>query len=141
MSVQTQADELRDTFAFLDDWEARYEHIIDLGKALPPLSPEEMVDIYKVPGCASQVWIVPDDSKSTPDAVAFRAQSDAIIVSGLIAVLSELFNGQPKTEIVNFDADAFFKDIGLNEALSAQRANGLRAMLGRIYGMAGAGAD
>ena len=136
MSVETQAEDIRDTFAFLDDWEARYEHIIDLGKALPPLDPEYMTDIYKVPGCASQVWIVPEESPTADDVVRFRSQSDAILVSGLIAVLSQLFNEQTSKDILAFDAQAFFRDIGLNDALSAQRANGLSAMLGRIYGLA-----
>lgn len=136
MSIQTNADEIRDTFAFLDDWEARYEHIIDLGKSLPTLKTEEMTDIYKVPGCASQVWIVPDDAHGKDGLVRFKAQSDAIIVSGLIALLSELYNGQPSDEVLSFDANGFFAQIGLNEALSAQRANGLKAMLGRIQALA-----
>lgn len=134
MSVQAQADEIRDTFAFLDDWEARYEHIIDLGKSLPPLASEDMTDVYKVPGCASQVWIVPDDSEGSE--VKFRAQSDAILVSGLIALLSELFNGQDGADILSFDAPAFLDEIGLTDALSAQRANGLRSMLERIRNLA-----
>lgn len=136
MSLQTQADEIRDTFAFLDDWEARYEHIIDLGKSLPTLTDEEMIDIYKVPGCASQVWIVPEDTNGEGGIVRFKAQSDAIIVSGLIALLSDIYNGQPRSEVLAFDAPAFFAEIGLNEALSSQRANGLRAMLGRIQALA-----
>ena len=134
MSVQTQADEIRDTFAFLDDWEARYEHIIDLGKSLPAMSADDMQDVYKVPGCASQVWIVPEESAGS--LVSFRAGSDAILVSGLIALLAELFNNQPGSEILEFDAPAFFSEIGLDEALSAQRANGLRSMLGRIQNLA-----
>ena len=134
MSVKTQAEDIRDTFAFLDDWEARYEHIIDLGKSLSGLSADDMQDVYKVPGCASQVWIVPEDDAN--DTVKFRAGSDAILVSGLIALLSELFNDQPGEEILAFDAPAFFAEIGLDEALSAQRANGLRSMLGRIQNLA-----
>lgn len=131
MTVTDAANEIRDTFAFLDDWETRYEHIIDLGKSLPPLADDEMIDEFKVRGCSSQVWIVPDQSKE-PGQVSFRAQSDAMIVSGLIALLSGLFNNKQAQEILNFDAPAFFAEIGLNEALSAQRANGLRAMLQRI---------
>ncbi|MAK62797.1 MAG: cysteine desulfuration protein SufE [Ponticaulis sp.] len=138
MSISAEASDIRDTFAFLDDWEARYEHIIDLGKALPALSADETIDAYKVPGCASQVWIVPDPDATDPEHLSFRAQSDAILVSGLIAVLSQLFNNQLKSEILDFDADAFFNEIGLKDALSAQRANGLRAMLGRIHTLAGA---
>lgn len=138
MSIEAEANDIRDTFDFLDDWEARYEHIIDLGKSLPELANDEKIDAYKVPGCTSQVWIVPDADASAPDRLKFKAQSDAILVSGLIAVLSQLFNNQLKSEIISFDADTFFAEIGLKEALSAQRANGLRSMLGRIYTLAGA---
>lgn len=140
MTVQTEADDIRDTFAFLDDWEARYEHIIDLGKSLPPMDADTMTDTYKVPGCASQVWIVPDDV-SEGETISFHAQSDAILVSGLIALLSQLFNGKQASEILSFDAPGFFAEIGLHEALSAQRANGLGAMLQRIQRMAQARLD
>lgn len=135
MSVEKSAAEIRETFAFLDDWETRYEHIIDLGKALPDLTDADRQDLFKVRGCASQVWIVPDEA---PDAatIRFRAQSDALIVSGLIALLTQLYNDQPAAEVLSFDAPGFFSEIGLNEALSAQRANGLRAMLERIQNMA-----
>ena len=135
MTLNEHAADIKDTFAFLDDWETRYEHIIDLGKSLAPLSEADKAEIYRVPGCASQVWIVPEDCPSE-GLVCFRAQSDAILVSGLIALLHTLFNGQPARDILAFDAPAFFTEIGLNEALSAQRANGLRSMLGRIQGMA-----
>ena len=138
MSVTEQADALRDTFAFLDDWEARYEHIIDLGRALPAIPDTDMTEANKVRGCASQVWIVPDDGNGDGGLVRFRAQSDAILVSGLIAVVSDLFNGQPSDDILGFDAEAFFEEIGLKDALSAQRANGLRSMLQRIHQLASA---
>lgn len=135
MNVNQTADEIRDTFAFLDDWETRYEHIIDLGKVLPDLPDEEKIEDYKVRGCASQVWIVPRSGPAS-NSVYFQAQSDALIVSGLIAMLTELFNGKRADEILAFDAPAFFSEIGLNEALSAQRANGLNAMLERIKALA-----
>ncbi|MAP95877.1 MAG: cysteine desulfuration protein SufE [Ponticaulis sp.] len=131
MSVELQATEIRETFDFLDDWEARYEHIIDLGKSLPPLADDEMVDAYKVRGCSSQVWIIPGETAN--GLISFRAQSDAMIVAGLIALLTELFNNQPAKEVLAFPAESFFAEIGLTEALSSQRANGLKAMLQRIH--------
>lgn len=137
MTLDTAATEIKDTFAFLDDWETRYEHIIDLGKSLPDIPDEEKTETHKVRGCASQVWIVPDEGDK-PDHIYFRAQSDAIIVSGLIALLTELFHGRPAKDILSFDAPAFFSEIGLDEALSAQRANGLRSMLERINAHASA---
>ena len=132
MTVETEATDIKDTFAFLDDWEARYEHIIDLGKSLPPMNEDLMVDTYRVPGCASQVWIVPTEAGQDDTLIEFQAQSDAILVSGLIALLSQLFNGKQARDILDFDAPAFFTEIGLEDALSAQRANGLRSMLERI---------
>lgn len=135
MTVEQTADEIRDTFSFLDDWETRYEHIIDLGKFLPDMPDEDKTDLHKVRGCASQVWITPRPGPEKGH-VYFQAQSDALIVSGLIALLTELFNGKRADDILAFDANAFFADIGLNEALSAQRANGLNAMLERIKGLA-----
>lgn len=135
MTLQETADEIRDTFAFLDDWETRYEHLIDLGKALPELPEEEKTETHKVRGCSSQVWIVPREG-ALADCIYFRAASDAMIVSGLIALLTQLFDGKPAGDILDFDAEAFFASIGLNEALSAQRANGLRSMMQRIHALA-----
>lgn len=135
MTLNETAAEIRETFSFLDDWETRYEHIIDLGKTLPELPDAEKTEAYKVRGCASQVWIVPQPAEKATD-ISFRAQSDALIVSGLIALLTELFNNKPASDILEFDAKGFFSELGLDEALSAQRANGLRSMLTRIYTLA-----
>ena len=130
MTIQDRADEIAADFEFLDDWETRYAHIIDLGKANPTLEPEERNEDTKVRGCASQVWMVLDEA---PDgALTIRAESDAMIVSGLIALLIKLFSGAPREEIQAFDAPAFLEKIGVTGALSAQRSNGLRAMLDRI---------
>ena len=130
MSVQESADALRDEFAFLDDWEARYSHIIDMGRANPPLAGEERTDITRVRGCASQVWLV---SEATRDGrLHFRAESDAILVSGLIAILIRLFSDQRVEDIADFDAHIFFRDIGVADTLTAQRSNGLASMLARI---------
>ena len=84
--------EILDTFEFLDDWEDRYKYIIDLGKTLLPLTPEEMSDTFKVRGCQSQVWLVP-----TVDAdgnIHLRGDSDAFIVKGLVAVMLGIFSGE-----------------------------------------------
>ena len=135
MSVTDTANDIRDTFSFLDDWETRYEHIIDLGKGLPDLSEADKTEPFRVRGCASQVWIVPEPCE-TAGHICFRAQSDAILVSGLIAILTDLFYDQPADEILSFDAKAFFSEIGLDEALSAQRSNGLHSMVARIHELA-----
>ncbi|HPI48526.1 MAG TPA: SufE family protein, partial [Hyphomonadaceae bacterium] len=90
MSVSDQAEQLREDFAFLGDWEARFTHLIDLGKALPPLDPPEYNDTNKVRGCSSQVWLVPTPSTTSPGAIHLRGASDAAIVAGLVAVIVHL---------------------------------------------------
>lgn len=129
MSIAETAAEIREDFSWLEDWEARYAHIIDLGKANPPLESHERTEETRVRGCASQVWLVTDwdDGK-----LVLRAESDAMIVSGLIALLIQLYNGATKEEILSFDARAFLDEIGVSGALTAQRSNGLASMLARI---------
>ncbi len=130
MTLFERAAEIEDEFAFLDDWEDRYAHIIDLGKANPPLEAEERTEDTKVRGCASQVWMV--ITSQSDDRLEIRAESDAMIVSGLISLLIRLFSGAQRKEITAFDADAFLEKIGVKGALSAQRSNGLASMLARI---------
>jgi cysteine desulfuration protein SufE len=137
MTVATQAASLREDFAFLDDWEARFAHLIDLGKSLPPLKPDEYADANKVRGCSSQVWLVAEPSPDSPGAIRFRGGSDAMIVAGLVAMLLHLFSDQQPADILAFDAPAFFKDIGIADALTPQRSNGLASMLQRIRAHAG----
>ncbi|WP_333714636.1 SufE family protein [Yoonia sp.] len=122
-------EELVETFAFLDDWEDRYRHVIDMGKAMPPLEDALRVPATKVDGCASQVWLVP---KIEGDVFTFRGESDAMIVRGLIAVLHTLYSGQRVADVLAIDAPAELGRLGLNDHLSAQRSNGLRAMVQRI---------
>jgi cysteine desulfuration protein SufE len=121
--------DLVETFEFLDDWEDRYRHVIDMGKAMDPLEEALQVPATKVDGCASQVWLVPQIKDGV---FTFRGASDAMIVQGLIAVLSALYNDQPVADILAIDAPAELARLGLNDHLSAQRSNGLRAMVDRI---------
>lgn len=127
--AQPAFEELAETFEFLDDWEDRYRHIIDLGKAMPPLDEALRVPATKVDGCASQVWLHPEIDGGT---YQFRGDSDAIIVRGLIAVLGTLYNGVPVGDIAAIDARAELRRLQLTEHLSAQRSNGLAAMVDRI---------
>jgi cysteine desulfuration protein SufE len=131
--AQPAFEELVDDFEFLDDWEDRYRHVIDLGKAMPPLEDAFKVPATKVDGCASQVWLVPDVSGDT---FHFRGDSDAMIVRGLIAVLTRLYNGIEVNNVRTVDAGGELARLGLNDHLSAQRSNGLRAMIDRIRGVA-----
>lgn len=136
MSVSAQAENLREDFAFLDDWEARFTHLIDLGKALPQLAAHEYDDANKVRGCSSQVWLVAEPSTSVPGAIRFRGASDAMIVSGLVGMLLQLFSDQKPADILAFDAEGFFREIGVADALTPQRSNGLKSMLARIRAIA-----
>ncbi len=122
-------EEIVEDFEFLEDWEDRYRHVIDQGKAMTAMDDALKVPATKVHGCASQVWLHP----VIEDGVfRFEGDSDAMIVRGLIAVLRALYNGLPVAEVVRVDARAELERLGLNDHLSAQRSNGLRSMIERI---------
>lgn len=129
-SIDVELDELSDEFELLGDWEERYRHLIDLGRTLQPLTDDERSDPNKVRGCASQVWLVTE--RSPDERLMFRGDSDAHIVSGLVAVVLRLYSGRTPAEIAAFDARAAFDKLGLAGALSTQRSNGLAAMITRI---------
>ncbi|SON54865.1 Cysteine desulfuration protein SufE [Hartmannibacter diazotrophicus] len=133
-------DEIRDNFAFLDDWEDRYRYIIELGKDLPPLDDALRTPATKVQGCTSQVWLVTREEQDAAGKVRlhFQGDSDAHIVRGLVAVLIATYDGLTPAEIMAIDAEAIFEELGLREHLSSQRSNGLRSMVKRIRADAGA---
>jgi cysteine desulfuration protein SufE len=133
--AQPEFEEIVETFAFLDDWEDRYRHVIDMGRAMAPLPEPLKVPTTKVDGCASQVWLVP---RVEDGVFRFEGESDAMIVRGLIAVLQGLYSGLPVGEVAGVDAGAELARLGLNDHLSAQRSNGLRAMVERIRSVAAA---
>lgn len=130
-------EEIAETFEFLEDWEDRYRHVIEMGKAMPDLDPAFQVPAFKVEGCASQVWLRPMISEGRFE---FQGNSDAMIVKGLIAVLHALYAGVPVAQVAAIDAPAELGRLGLNEHLSAQRSNGVRAMVERIRSTAAAAA-
>jgi cysteine desulfuration protein SufE len=135
--AQDAFEEIAETFEFLDEWEDRYRHVIELGKAMPPLEEAVKVPATRVDGCASQVWILPQIEGEGPQArFDFRGDSDAIIVRGLIAVLHALYGGLSVCEVGDVDAAAELGRLGLDEHLSAQRSNGVKAMIGRIRALA-----
>ncbi len=123
-------DEIQDAFSMLDDWEDRYRYVIELGRTLPPLNDELRTDANKVRGCASQVWLSSNVSQSGQ--MHFVGDSDAHIVSGLIAILFALYDGRTAQEILDTDAHAVFAGLGLKEHLTQQRSNGLASMVERI---------
>jgi cysteine desulfuration protein SufE len=122
--------DLSDELDVLGDWEERYRYVIDLGKTLSPLGESERSDANKVRGCASQVWLVTE--RAANGTLSFRGDSDAHIVRGLIAILTSLYSGRAPDEILAFDAEAAFNQLGLTGALSRQRSNGLFSMVERI---------
>ena len=125
-------------FEFLEDWEERYRYVIEQGKSLPAFDDAFKVPATKVEGCASQVWLFP---KIDAGRFSFEGDSDAMIVSGLIAVLQALYNGLTLQEVSRVDALSELARLGLNEHLSAQRSNGVRAMVERIQSVANAQID
>ena len=125
-------DQLRDDFAFLDDWEDRYRYIIELGKDLPPLEQTQKTELTKVQGCASQVWLVASVGPGPDPEIRFAGESDAHIVRGLVAIVLAIYSGRKASVIAGLDAMAVLKELGLEAHLSPQRANGLRAMVKRI---------
>lgn len=124
-----QFEELVEDFEFLDDWEDRYRHVIDQGKSMEALDEALRVPALKVDGCASQVWL---HAEMEEGKLHFDGASDAMIVSGLIAVLRTLYNGLTPVEVLAVDAKAEMGRLGLNDHLSAQRSNGLTAMIERV---------
>jgi cysteine desulfuration protein SufE len=125
--------QLIDDFSYLDDWEDRYKHVIDLGRALPPMPEVLKTTTTKVSGCASQVWIH-STAQETPDGTKLNlvGDSDALIVKGLIAIAFMIFTPRNVQDIASIDAGQVFETLGLKEHLTPQRSNGLASMVARI---------
>jgi len=140
MAASAAFEEIAENFELFDDWEDRYRYVIELGRAMPPLPEARRTAAAKVEGCASQVWLVPELRRDGQgrDCLHFEGDSDAMIVRGLIAVLHALYDGQPLAEIPGIDARAELGRLGLDQHLSAQRSNGLKAMVRRINDLAAA---
>lgn len=135
MTIEQQQKEITDEFAEVDDWMDRYAMIIDLGNDLPAIDPSLKTPDRLIEGCQSRVWL--DGRLDTDGHVQFEADSDAIIVKGIIALLIKVLNGHTPDEIINADLH-FINDIGLGEHLSPTRSNGLLAMVKqmRAYALA-----
>lgn len=138
--LEATIDELAEEFALLPDWEERISHVIELARELEPLSDEERSEENRVRGCASRVWLVSEKRAETPEKLFFRGDSDAHLVRGEIAMLMRIFSGRTPAEILSIDPRAIFERLGLKEALTAQRSNGLFAMMSRIQAEARAAA-
>ncbi|HEY9034924.1 MAG TPA: SufE family protein [Pseudomonadales bacterium] len=127
-------DAILDDLAFFDDWEERYQYIIDLGRELPAMDPSLHTPERLVKGCQSNVWL---DARHDGERLQFTVDSDAIIVRGLLAVVLAAFNNKTAAEILAFDIDAYFNALDLENHLSPTRGNGLRAIVAKIRAIAG----
>ena len=128
MTISEIKNDIIDEFAMFDDWEERYQYMIDLGKTLPLIDEKYKTDDHIIKGCQSKVWV---HANLEDDKVVFTADSDAIITKGIIAILIRVFSNQQPKDIIDADTD-FIDDIGLKEHLSPTRANGLVSMIKQL---------
>ena len=133
-SVPEIEQEIIEDFSLFDSWDDRYEYIIDLGKKLPPLDDQYKIDENKIKGCQSTVWLIADYNNGK---VYYKAESDAVIVKGLVSLLIKVLSGQSPDSILEARLD-FIKAIGMDTHLAPTRSNGLRAMVKQMknYAMA-----
>lgn len=139
-SIDDTITELANDFALLPDWEERIAHVIELARTLEPLTDEERNETTRVRGCVSRVWLVSERRPDAPEKLYFRGDSDAHLVRGEIAMLLRIFSARTPAEILSIDPRAVFERLGLKEALTQQRSNGLFAMMTRIQDEARAAA-
>ena len=125
-----------DDFEYMTEWEDKYTYIIDMGKNLEPIDDTYKTEEYKVKGCMSQVWLVLDHNKTkeaeSTHKVYFKADSDAIIVKGLVALLLKIYSGQKRDNIKNINIEQIFDKLGLSSHLSPIRRNGFYSMVEKI---------
>ena len=124
-TIQETEDEIVDEFSLFDSWEDKYEYIIDLGKKLKTLEPEFKTEENKIKGCQSQVWLVANENNGR---IYFKADSDAVIVKGLVSMLIRVLSGHRPDEIINAKLD-FINKIGMTTHLAQTRSNGLLSMV------------
>lgn len=128
MEIKEIQNDIIDEFSMFDDWDERYQYVIDLGKSLPLIDEKYKDDDHIVKGCQSKVWLHADQKDGR---VVFTADSDAIITKGIIAILVRVFSGQKPADILAADM-GLIDTIGLKEHLSPTRANGLVSMIKQI---------
>ncbi|MGA0332922.1 MAG: SufE family protein [Kiritimatiellia bacterium] len=134
MTITEAQQELIDEFSLFEDWQEKYAHIIELGRELPPMPLEFKDEAHKVKGCQSQVWL---HAQERDGKLHLQAESDALIVQGLIAMLLRIYQDRRPEEILEADL-GFFEEIGLLSHLSMNRTNGLNSMIHTIRAYAAA---
>ena len=128
MKIKEIQDEIVDEFSMFDEWDERYQYVIDLGKSLPLIDTEYKTENNIIKGCQSKVWLHAEQQDGN---IVFTADSDAILTKGLIAIMIRVFSNQKPEAILEANTD-FVDEIGLKEHLSATRANGLVSMIKQI---------
>ncbi|MBL7665325.1 MAG: SufE family protein [Bacteriovoracaceae bacterium] len=134
MNLEQRIESIKQRFSRHGQWEDRYREIIELGKEQPEMAEADKIDRYKVKGCQSQVWLKPE---FVQDKVNFQADSDALLVKGIVSILVMIYSGATADEIIKHEP-TFLKELGIAEHLSMNRSNGLSSMLKQIkmYAMA-----
>lgn len=122
-------NELIENFSFFESWEEKYQYVIDLGQNLPPLDDAYKTEEWKIKGCQSQVWLVP---QYNGDTIHFYSDSDAILVKGIIAIVLMIYNDKTPQEIKSIDVREIFVKLGLEENLTPSRRNGMMSMVAKI---------
>jgi cysteine desulfuration protein SufE len=128
LKIKQIQEDLVDEFAMFEDWMQRYEYMIDLGKSLPLIDSKYKTEDYLIKGCQSKVWV---QAELIDNKIIFKADSDAIISKGIIAILIRVFSNQGPNEIIKANT-GFIDEIGLKEHLSPNRANGLSSMIKQL---------
>lgn len=136
-TIESVQDEIVNEFALFGDWQEKYAHLIEMGRELDPMPPEHKTEDRKVKGCQSQVWLWAE--RGEEGRMCFEAESDALIVQGLIAILLRVYQGRTPEQVLDTNLD-FLEDIGLLSHLSMNRTNGLHSMIGAIRAHAAAAA-
>ena len=134
MTLAPAFSDVSDAFSMLDDWEERYRYLLELGRRLAPLAEDERGEHTRVHGCASQVWLVRDAQSN--HTLSFRGDSDAHLVKGLVAVVLAMVNGISVEHLQQLDMEGQLRQLGLEDHLTPQRSNGVRAMFNRVRELA-----
>ncbi|MDA1284444.1 MAG: SufE family protein [Proteobacteria bacterium] len=132
MSIQEKINQIIENFSYFDNWENRYEYLIDLGKKLPKIDENLKINEFKVQGCASNLWVIPEINQNI---INFKGASDSAIVQGLFAILTNVYSGATAEEIIN-NPPLFLEKIELKEHLGPSRANGLNSLIRHLNSIA-----
>ncbi|MFK7760664.1 MAG: SufE family protein [Candidatus Midichloriaceae bacterium] len=127
--MNKEIKQLIEDFELFDDWEEKYSYIIELGKKLPKLKANQKIDINKISGCVSQVWLI---HETINDVLYFYVDSDALIVKGLLAIVIKIYSGKTREEIKHIDFMDIFKRLDLQNNLTPSRSNGLFSVIKKI---------